>query len=151
SLNFSCTGEELYREQTKRIDSLYGAVSTAGAELSADSAELFELVDQYWLYGEYIETHPPDTLSRLQAESLQSFDVAGKNMANFISNKKLFLYRLALHLEQLSKLRDDAMAAAIDPEGLSAIINEERLHAHSFTGLVRHEMNELHDAMQEFR
>jgi copper homeostasis protein CutC len=150
--SFSCGENELYRQRSKTLDSLGGAVNAMVQELHrTDTITMLKAVQRYNYYRQFINQNVNDTLSKAEAEQLQHFFTAGSNLENYRTNRYKIMARAEVVASQLKRLSDDTKNKSMDLHQLSAYCENENREAGTLVQTGYTQEKSFHTALEEFR
>jgi hypothetical protein len=147
-----CKSSDAYLTYAASIDSLSGAIGTLESQLRAvNESELTDLKSRYNAYSTFIAQHVDDTITKPEAEELQRFYEAGKQLDVFVENRKVLAERASILKKQLSDLSKDIRLKNTDVERLNEYFSNEKNSATEFANAARAELTSFLEASKQFR
>ncbi|MBS1653030.1 MAG: hypothetical protein JSU07_13575 [Bacteroidetes bacterium] len=123
----ACNTEHKIKEaQIKRIDSLFAVLNLKQNELSlTDSTTLNKAITKYDNYIAFLTEKLNDTISKNEADNLQTFKNSGLNLEKIKSNFKVLNKRLLFVKNRLSELKQICTQENLPSKIIANILNEE--------------------------
>lgn len=148
----ACTRGELYNQRLKTLDSLNGALNLKVRELEkADTALLLRCITRFNYYSRFIKQNFSDTLTKTEADNLQHFLVAGKNLESFRSNRLTLLGRASLINSQQNHLNQDIKNHAIEIAEADRYLAREKEVATQLINNTTAQQHVFFSGVEEFR
>ncbi len=148
----SCAQTDIYKQGSKTGDSLIGAVSSMAIEFSKiDTVLLQKAVTRFSEYGNFIKQNVSDTVSKNEAEDLQSFFESGKNLEIFSKNRTLVASRARVINKQINKLSEDIRNKNISTEEMKKYLDSEKMEAEKLINNANAQVKLLYSSIEEFK
>ncbi len=148
----SCEQTDIYKQGSKTSDSLIGAVGSMAIEFSKiDTLLLQKAVTRFSDYSNFIKQNINDTVSKNEAEDLQSFFESGKNLENFSKNRIFITARAGVINKQLSKLSEDIRNKNISTDEMKKYLDAEKEEAKKLIDAANAQVKIFYSGIEEFR
>ncbi len=132
-LNFcfsSCTNTRVYDKYVKELDSLKIVVEQATDNFkTVDSLNCYRISLKQSTYSVYLNQNLKDTISKMEAENLQSFYAAGKAINTYLMMRPKWLSDADLSIKQLTSLSHDLKSGSIEADEAVEFISTEKKQA----------------------
>jgi hypothetical protein len=148
----SCTRTEVYKQSSRTVDSLSGALNSVVVEFSKmDTALLQRALIKYRHYRNFIKERVNDTIAKPDAEYLRNFFEHGKNLEVISKNRPVILSREELMTSQLKKLGADIHAEVLSPEEVKKYLDAEKLEADKLITSTNNQIKLFYSAIESFK
>ncbi len=122
-----CKPTHAYDKYIKELDSLKVVVEQAVDNFNTvDSIMCYNAYSKHYTYSTFINTHLNDTVTKEQAEALQSFFATGKPLNDYLAMRPLWLTEARLRIKQVSALTVDLKNGSVETGEAVEFINEEK-------------------------
>lgn len=138
---WSCANMANNKTILHAADSLSGALVVVTDQIkNCDTLALEKAIKKGQDYTAFVSAHVNDTLTKQEAEYLQTFSQAHQQLMAFSLNRKKLLERSAMVQSQLKKLSADAQKNAVASNVLLAFFQREQVQA---TLVIQHSGKQL--------
>jgi polyhydroxyalkanoate synthesis regulator phasin len=126
----SCKNTVTYNKYVKELDSLKIVLQQAVANFKTiDSLTCLKAYSKQYTYSQFITTHLNDTVNKLVAQKLQTFQSVQSGFNDYIAMRSTWLNNAELSIEQLQTLTHDLKNGSLNEEEAVEFINEEKKQA----------------------
>lgn len=126
----SCKNTHTYDKYVKELDSLKVVLQQAVDNFKTiDSTKCVQAYSKQYTYSQFINSHLKDTITKVVAENLQSFNSVEKGLNDYLALRSGWLNDAQLSVEQLQTLSHDLKNGSVNDEDAVEFINEEKKQA----------------------
>ncbi|MES2762730.1 MAG: hypothetical protein V4677_11000 [Bacteroidota bacterium] len=124
----SCKNTHAYDKYVKELDSLKVVLQQSVDNFkTVDSAATMQAYSKQYTYTRFIETHLKDTVAKVIAEDLQSFQSVEKGLQDYLTVRSKWLKEANMSIAQLQTLSHDLKTGSVNnDDAIEFIANEKK-------------------------